>query len=182
MKYRGLLLSALLLTLLWGTEGNKHEAQHSERAVSVPREISLPVIAYQPNCPLKVSYIDLRRYLDGGGQVILKYRNEGDKPIKGYTVAYVTSLGTGMKSVVTRLNPNEWIKPGEELHAAGPFRDQLIPLTDELRKELDLKGPMQGIFVFVMIRVEFSDGSVYDDEKVYEALKAHFEKLSKCME
>jgi hypothetical protein len=50
-------------------------------------------------------------------------------------------------------------------------------LTDELRKKLKLQPPMKGVLVLMVIRVEFTDGSLYDDEPVFLALTSYFQEL-----
>jgi len=179
MKHRASLLSLLLITLA-PSIGGQSEPQLPEKAVSAPREIALPVIAYQPECPLKLLYVDIQALLDGGERRVLRYRNESAKPIKSYTIAHVTSLGTGGMLEIHSMPSDKWIMPGKELALGTRSRVQLVPLTDSLRERLNLQGPMQSIFVFMVIRVTFADDSVYDDEKAYHALKNHLEKLSKC--
>ncbi|MGH9877712.1 MAG: hypothetical protein ACRD5H_08745, partial [Nitrososphaerales archaeon] len=128
MKHRASLLSLLLVTLI-PSIGGQSESQLPEKAVSAPREIALPVIAYQPECPLKLLYVDMQALLNGGGRKVLRYRNEGTKPIKAYTIAHVTSLGTGGSLEIASVSPDKWIMPGKELALGTHSRVQLISLT-----------------------------------------------------
>jgi len=54
---------------------------------------------------------------------------------------------------------------------------EVVPLTKELRQKLELQGPMRATVVLMVIRVEFTDGTVFDDEAVYNALCAFLEDL-----
>lgn len=180
MKSRISLLILLLFTLAFAVVARKAQSQATRKAVSVPREIALPVIAYQPDCPLKLLYVDIQAFIDGGGREVLRYRNEGTRPIKGYTIAHLTPSGTGGTLTVRDSQPDEWIMPGKELVLGDTSSSQLTSITNELRKQLNLEGPMRYVFVFTVIQVQFADGSIYEDGKTYEALKAYFEKLSKC--
>jgi hypothetical protein len=145
-------------------------------AVIVPREIIFPVVAYQPECPLKLIPSKILAYLDGGGREILSCRNLGAQPIKSYTVAWRSSVGTGGKLVAD----SEWITPGEEVSLLSePRYTKQVPLTDDLRKKLKLEGPMQAILVFMVVKVEFADGAIFQDENAYKALQDYFEKMAR---
>ncbi len=175
MHYRISLIKLILFVFFISFGVASNEIQSKRESVSVPREIILPVAAYQPSCPLKLSYVDIRAYLNGGGWPLARYRNEGTKAIKGYVIA----LGSGIVISVKNSPPNEWIKPGEELILGDTSREQMVSLTDELRKELNLEGSMKAITVFIVVRVEFADGTIYSDEKVYNALHSYLETTSK---
>lgn len=162
----------ILLTGLVSGQENKNP---TKTAVVVPPEIISPVVAYQPDCPLRIEDIKLLQFVKGGGSSqSLRVRNTGKKAIKSYTIGTWNSVGTGWdveRPIVENLLPGETaIPPGSEV--------EVVPLTKELRDQLGLNGEMQAIVVFVVIRVEFADGSFYDGEPLYKALKAHLNKLS----
>ena len=54
---------------------------------------------------------------------------------------------------------------------------EIVPLSDELRDKLQLKGSMRSVLVLMVIRVEYADGSVYNAESTYEALQKYTETL-----
>jgi hypothetical protein len=53
-----------------------------------------------------------------------------------------------------------------------------VPLTDSLRKELHLDVPMLGVSVLMVVRVEFFDGTVYDDTSTFKSLQAYFKDVA----
>lgn len=50
-------------------------------------------------------------------------------------------------------------------------RSEIVPLSKELSEKLRLKEEMKGIVVLMVVSVEFSDGTKYDDEKTFKARK-----------
>jgi len=50
-------------------------------------------------------------------------------------------------------------------------------MTEDLREKLKLRGPMTAVSVFMILRVEFEDGSVYSDEPTFTALQEYFERV-----
>lgn len=151
-------------------------AQIIRKYVEVPREIVLPVIAVQPNCPVKFEDVRYLAGLEGGGTSSYRIRNVGTKPIRGVTVA----LNNGTKNEYYN-NGNILIMPGKLMprpKAVCPecVKDEIVPLTDELREKLKLKPSMQ-VLVFMIIEVEFADGTKYIDEKTYKAMAKHFDIL-----
>jgi hypothetical protein len=65
--------------------------------------------------------------------------------------------------------------PGETVNGAN---DEIVPLTDELRDKLQLRGPMKAVVVLIVESVKFADGSVYNNEAVSRALLAYFLDVS----
>jgi hypothetical protein len=60
----------------------------------------------------------------------------------------------------------------------GEVREvEIVPLTEDLRDKLKLRGPMTAVSVFIILRVEFEDGSVYSDERAFAALQEYFERV-----
>jgi hypothetical protein len=73
---------------------------------------------------------------------------------------------------------NRLLLPGQTYSQfEGSHKPEIVPLTDELRDKLNLRGPMQAVVVLMITRVEFADGAVYDAKPTYEALQTHFEKI-----
>jgi len=46
-----------------------------------------------------------------------------------------------------------------------------VALTQELRGKLKLCGPMKDAIIFMILKVEFADGSGYDDTAKYEKIR-----------
>lgn len=173
MLRKYVILALLLLSMTGKANGQDHKENVKAQAVKNPREIFLPVIPYQPDCPLKLEPSETITYLNGGDATILSCRNQGTKPIRAYTVAWLNSLG-GQEKVSVK---DTLIAPGESEQVFDkPPSVSVIPLTENLRKKLKLDGPMKAIVVFIVVKVEYTDGSVYEDEKVYSTIKDYFEK------
>jgi hypothetical protein len=143
--------------------------------VTIDREILFPLIAYQPEVPLKPELIKLRTTVKGGSKTpLVRFRNQSGKSIRAYTIAYMYPGGSG----------GEWssrdnnILSGELVpEKDSPAFDNASPLNDDQRRFLSLQGSMQSICIFMVVRIEFSDGSVFDDQKAYDSLKEYLEKM-----
>ena len=71
------------------------------------------------------------------------------------------------------------VQPGGKAPLAVGGREiEFVPLTDDLRERFKLKGSMKAVGVFMVVRVEFTDGSVYSNEPAFTALQEYFEKMS----
>jgi hypothetical protein len=141
-----------------------------------PREIALPVIAVQPNCPLQFENVILLDGVEGGAISSYHLRNIGTKPIRRFVVA--TSLG----SVFTwQMNSGELVMPGQLVPQVKNDRDKIVPLTDELREKLNLKGSMKSVVIFMVVSVEFTDGTKYTDEKTHKAMTEFINELDDAL-
>ena len=162
-------------TLLAGVAAGQEKKNATKAAVAVPPEIISPLVAYQPDCPLRIEDVKLFQFIEGNGNAqFLKVRNTGTKPIRSYTIGAWNSVGTGNE--VERPLPSNLL-PGDVSIPNGD-EVEVVPLTKDLRDQLSLRGDMQALVVFVVVRVQFADGSVYDGAPLYNALKAHLNKLS----
>jgi hypothetical protein len=145
--------------------------QEKQRAVMVPPEIILPVVVSQPDCPLQFENVVLLKYLNGLGGEAYQLRNRGTKTIRSYTIATLTTAGTGDEITTDKsLKPGQTSPPpheGEEV--------EIVRLTDELREKLKLWGSLSGVIFFMVVRVEFADGTVFSDEMAYKTLREYFE-------
>jgi len=151
--------------------------QERPRLVIIPREIALPVIAHQPSCPLQFENVLILGSVEGGGSPSFQVRNQGSRPIRAYEIAVLTSAGTGWGQKFEAKTPEELMLPGQSAPQLPPSQSEILPLTNELRAKLKLQGAMKGIFVFMVVRVVFTDNSTYIDESAYKALAAYFEDL-----
>ena len=168
-----LMLSSMGLV---GATSGQHKAQESSLplVVLVPSDIGLPVIVYQPDCPLQIEDVQLFRYIDGGGGESYKVRNKSNKPIRSYTIGTWNTVGTGGE-VERRLEQN--LLPNQVATLVGN-EVKVVELTETLRNQLNLRGEMRAIVVFMVLRAEYTDGSIYNNVPVYEALKTHLDKIS----
>lgn len=149
------------------------------RAVLLPMEIATPVVVSQPDCPLQYEGARLMKYTEGylAGLVGKSYqlRNRGSKPIRSYDIAYLTTAGGSETGWAAPLD-SKLLMPGEARPLPGEGHEvEIIPLTEELRDKLKLRGPTEGIIFFMVVRVEFDDGTIYSAEREYKALEAYLE-------
>ncbi len=182
MKTIALLSVSVILAVCFNKAAAQTTSQSPFRAVSVPKESTLPVIAHQPNCPLRLFHVDTRAYLEGGGKVILKYRNESNKPIKSYKIAYINTFSAGKEFILGGLPPDEVVRPSEEIVFGNPHLDKLVELNKDIRESLHLGDTMQSVTIFLVVRVEFADGSIFEDEELYKRLKTFMSKVANCTE
>jgi hypothetical protein len=165
----------VLLCLLFcvGTvTGQQSSSQEKMKVVMVPRAIGLVTVAYQPDCPLQFENVSLLGALEGGGITNYDLRNRGTKSIRSFTVGESTGSTWGWDS-----RYHGPVPPGELVPQGGENWIQIVPLTKELREKLKLQGPMQGMLVLMITRVEFTDGTVYEDEAVYKAMRSYMDDL-----
>lgn len=155
-------------------------AQDGEsKYVEAPREIVLQVIAFQPGCPIKFEDVRYFDGVDGGGTNSYQLRNIGTKPIKSVTVASSGgAINTYSREKGILAMPGQLVPTSCENCAER----EVIPLTNELREKLKLKGPMQTIIVLMITNVEYTDGTKYNDEKTFKAMKKLMEEASDALE
>lgn len=157
--------------------------QPKMRVVAEPPEVIFPVLAYQPECPLEFVNVSLLHNLEGGGIQLFQLRNRGTKPVRAYRIAALTSAGAGSEWGDGKTPLREMLMPGEVRPRQAERKDVVIvPLTEELRERHRLKGGTQGLVVFMVVRVVFADGSVFDAEAQYQSLRAFFEKIESTRE
>lgn len=155
--------------------GQNSKEQVVRRVVIVPPNIILPVIAYQPDCPLQIEDIKLFGFVSGGGSSqSYIVRHKGTKPIRSYTIGTWNTAGTGW-DIEKRVDGS--FLPGQVSTLDGN-EVEVVELTEGLRNQLKLRREMQAIVVFMVLSVEYADGSVYNSEPLYKALKTHLDKIS----
>ncbi|MBA2705652.1 MAG: hypothetical protein H0U60_17575 [Blastocatellia bacterium] len=181
MRYRLIVLSLLFL---WATDtagGQQNGKREGQRYVIVPNENVLLLIASQPGAPIRFEDTKLLLSIDGRElAVAYKLYNVGTKPIRYLTPMMWTSFGTG--GTLTGAGPSSGRVTDELIMPGQTFRDdhldEIVPLTDELREKLLLRGPMKAIVVLMVQRIAFADGTTYSDDTTAKALHTYFEKLS----
>ncbi len=154
-------------------------AQEKIRGFRVPRENILPVIAYQPDSPIEFLKVETLAGVESSGWQQYRFRNRSSKPIKAYKIATMFTAGTGSSIGFEASSPQGYFLPGETYPKdnaleSEPTQVEIVPLTEALRKEKKLKG-MKAVLIFLVVKVEFADGTVFDDEKTYQALAKFFE-------
>lgn len=154
--------------------GQSTAEREIERVVVIPPDIGLAVVADQPDCPLQIEDIKLFGVLSGGGTESYKVRHRGTKPIRAYTIGSWNTAGTGWE--VEREFPGALL-PGHVATLVGN-EVKVVELTESLRDKLGLRGGMKAVLVFMVIRVEYADGSVYDAKATYQTLKTHLDKIA----
>lgn len=178
MKYIVTVLCFVSVCAASMIKGQEAKRPEKPQAVVVPREMILPVVVFQPDCPLQFEKVAILKYFGGGTGDVYQLRNRGAKPIRSYTVATSYSNHTGAE-----VRARDLLMPGQTAPQPGEGTEvEILPLTDSLREQLKLSEPMKVIAVFMVVRVEFADGSTYDDEPVYKSLRAYFEDLYGKME
>jgi len=177
----------IALSLIVMSVSSRVNAQEiSKMAVVVPPEILLPAAVSQPDCPLKIENVRLLRYFSrddyssGGPGAIYRLRNAGKKTIVAYSIATWYSNNSGTIVDWEARTPDERIKRGR---AKTPSDNPIIvPLTPDLRRKLDLSGPMQMIRFVMVIKLEFADGTHYDATSTFTALRKHLDAFGSIYE
>lgn len=171
-----ILLCSILtnLALVGVAFGQGPKGQVVQRVVIVPPDIALPVIAHQPDCPLQIEDIKLFAFVSGGGGQSYTVRHKGTKPIRSYTIGSWNTAGTGW-DIERRVNGD--LLPGQVAPREGT-EVEIVEVTEGLRKQLNLNGDMRAIVVLMVVRIEYADGSTYDNKPLYAALKKHLDKVS----
>lgn len=181
MRYSFLILCLLFLSTAVTSSSQQDTRESKQRYVVPPAENILLVVAAQPNSPIQfentqfiVSTVDSEWGLTG------QVRNRGSKPIRHFTPVIWVSWGTG-----GTLGGSKWSsgKVTDKIFMPGQIiqqncKGEIVPLTDELRDKLKLRGPMQAVAVLMVERVVFDDGSMYSDEQTSESLRKYFEKVA----
>lgn len=161
--------------------GQDRTQNKKESMFVIPPELVLPVVAYQPDCPLKFESVKLLQNADRGTPTADDFalRNIGNKAIRDFIVASYSSYG-GMWSMSRPANQlKNLVLPGA---LAPPLSEtdqvEVVELTEAMRDKLKLRDQkMGGVAVFMVVRVEFADGTVFSDEKASQALEAYFQRL-----
>jgi hypothetical protein len=163
MRNKVVLLIIILNCFACLAHAQQVNSQQKERFVIVPDDVALVTIAFQPDCALQFEEAKLLAAVDGeGGTSGYAVRNKGTKPIRSFTLGLPGGTVTWSEEFTKKL-----FMPGERT----PYNNdiEIVPLTDELRNKLKLNGPLRGTPVFMIIRVDYADGTVYNAESKYKA-------------
>lgn len=176
MRYSFLCL--LLACVVVAASGQQGTLRDDHQLVVLPPDQGLLLVTSQADCPLKFEDAKLLVNMKGLWGQSFQLRNQGSKPIRAFTVAAIGASEWGWEAA----GPTHYIMPGQTAPSIKEKdnRDKIVPLTKELREKLKLQGPMKGIAVLIVVRVEYADGSVFE-EKAYDDQKEYFEKLYEMM-
>ena len=164
----------MLLTLM-SFVGLSQEVKRKTKAVVIPSDIYLPTVVAQPDCPLKIEKAFVGKTLDGTEQMFFQARNVGSKPIAFFQVDMVGSNGGGQSSFFPYERTQTTVAPGT-IAPPGLKEDsvEFVPLTEELKQKLHLTpGKMKVIALFIVLRVQFQDGTTYDATSLLDSLQEH---------
>lgn len=179
------LIKALWLVCICVTSVLAQQAEPPTRKfVEIPREIGLPVIAVQPDCPIKIEEVRLVAGVEGGFTHSSQFRNISAKPIRSVTIASSSgSSTTYARETGVLVMPGQLVPKVSEkyLKCKECVKDEIVPLTDELREKLNLKGPMRSLVTLMVVEVEFTDGTKYSDEATYKAMTKFLDELDDAL-
>jgi hypothetical protein len=154
------------------------ESGQKRRYVIAPPESFLLVIAAQPDSPLRIENAKFLIGAEHGWGVRCQLRNQGTKPIRFLSLVAWTSYGAGGTLSPSGRSGTELIMPGQAVSCDEGSKGEIVPLTDDLRDKLKLRGSMQAVVVLMVVRIEFADGSVYSDEPAYKGLQDYFAEIA----
>jgi hypothetical protein len=170
---------SFLFFLVTGTLNAQQGGQTQKpRYVVAPPESILLVLASQPDCALQISDARLLISADQQAPPLYQYqiKNRGTKPIRSYTVGAWASNGTGgTLSNGKTLNP--LLMPGQVLPSEKESQFEIVPLTDELRERLKLRGAMKTVVVLIVEEIGYVDGTTYNAESTLKPLRDYFLNL-----
>lgn len=152
------------------------QQQDKEQYVAIPNDILLLTIASPPGCPIQFENARLLLNVQQKSYAFsYDLRNTSAKPISQWQPMFWSSVGVG--GTLGRDDPtyNRPILPGEVLRESP---ERLVPLTPDLRKQLDLDKLRGGMIALVINTVTFADGSRYDNSSYVTAVRSYFEDLA----
>ena len=147
--------------------------------VIVPSEIFMPSIVVQPDSPIRIEAAVVGKMLDGKDRTFFKARNMTNKPISYLDVYVLASNGTGFSSIFPYKKTQGSLAPGE-VAPPGLSEDsvQFILPTESLIQKLRLRTKMRLILFFMVVKVEFEDGTIYDATRLLNSLEEHVKLFS----
>ena len=151
-----------------------------ERGYLMPSEDLLVVIANQPEAPIEFLRAFCVGFPEGGGWEAYQIRNRSGKAISRYDIATINSEGSYAERSTELSDPAHYFFPGQIRPRELNYDE--VPLTAKLRAEHHLDGKMKRIIVFMIVKVEFADGSKFDATRQYESLKVFFERNARAKE
>lgn len=160
------------------------QAQQAEKPVK-PRYVTIPpadvllTIATQPDCPVQFENVRLL-YDQESKRLRYKFdaRNRSSKAVAVLAIDAWFAGGTGGTIVYDWGEKGQLLMPGQVITEFNVDEKQIVPLSQEMRKELKLKGEMHNLVVFVVRWAIFADGSNYQGSKDSEATQKFLERFN----
>jgi hypothetical protein len=179
MNYlKAILLMALLCSPL-AAQAQQAEKPAKPRYISIPPADVLLTVGSQPDCPIQ---FENARLLYDQESKRLRYkfdaRNRGSKAVAVLAIDEWFAGGTGGTIIYEWGEKGRLLMPGQVITELNIDEKQIAPLSQELRKELKLKGEMRNLVVLVVRWVIFADGSDYQGSKDSEATQKFLEKFN----
>lgn len=179
MRYLVITLCLMFTCGVTSLKGQQVTQPDYRTAFVVPREIGLAVVASQPDCPLQFENVMTLKYINGGTWESYQLRNRGTKPIRAYTIAWLSTGGPEWSSSWPQKIADELLLPGQAHPQDGEGTQvEIVPLTQQLHERSKLPKQMQAVNILMVVRVEFADGTVYSDEQTHKALQAYFKEIA----
>ncbi|MCA1620029.1 MAG: hypothetical protein LC795_12100 [Acidobacteria bacterium] len=171
---------AFLMILCASAADAQQGGGRKQQYVLVPPELGIAAVASQPDCPVQFENVRLLVNVNGRGEHDFRLRNRGKKPIRNVIYAWWSTEATGSTGAWFGKHTDEVVMPGQLVPLEGADKDyEIVPLTEELRDKLKLRGPERaGIVTFIVVKVTFADGTTYDAGQMSEALRAYTVKLA----
>jgi hypothetical protein len=171
MKRKTIFLWIMFVCCAASASGQQTDHRQKRRFVVVPSERALVVVAHQPESPLQFVEAKLLAAMDGSEAPAYVVRHNGKKPIRSFTLGIPGGTITWSEELTKRR-----FMPGERT-PSDEDDVEIVPLTEELRRKLRLDGPMKNFALFMVIRIEYADGSIYSAEQTYKALQQFSDEL-----
>ena len=174
---------ALSCLICFCVAGSVWAQQGSEglKFIIAPNDTYLLTIASQPDCPIQIENAKLLLAIGvGNWGASYRLRNAGTKPLRVHSITFSmwTAQGVGSTWQVVSRDTDKAVLPGEVITIRKDDRKtEVVPLTDEIRDKMKLRGPLHSVVVLLVEQVTFSDGSVYSDEPTAKALQSYFQKI-----
>lgn len=155
-------------------------AQQSDKDdyVAIPSEIVLLTITSPPGCPIQFENARLLMSVQRRSYAFsFDVRNVSSKPIANWQPMFWTSEGTGgtLSSEAAERREEAVLLPGAVFHEDSP---SLLPLTEDLRKRLNLDKARHELVVLVINQVIFQDGTRYESGSFVAAVRSYVDQLA----
>jgi len=169
----------LLVCISLVVQAQQAEKQASPRYTVIPPTDVLLTIASQPDCPVQ---IENPRLLYNHSTKRFSYqfdlRNRGSKAITGFSLDEWVTGGTGGSIIYEWEEPGRILMPGQVTAQLNIDEKQFVPMSQEVREKLKLKGEMRMLIVLVVRYVHFTGGFTYEGLKASDAAQKYLEKFN----
>jgi hypothetical protein len=144
-------------------------SQQRPKYETVPDHTVLLAIASQANCPLKIESATFLRRVDQPGELIkYRVRNVSNKPISFISVMIQNSSSSSENFMP--LGRSGRLLPNEMLDSARFGIDyDLVSASKSVPKPATSDEALKTLYILLVEKVEFTDGTTYDDTRTLEA-------------